>query len=163
MSTRATVPRCAGQTRGLCSPERARSKMGYPSSEIGSTRTFRGGPGSFPDIARPPGHRLIPDRFHPPRKSSLRIANKTFGFSHFSNFLKLRENLKICPFRTSRDDFDQKETPHAPASASSRCARPFPTFPCFAQKVSIFERMRTGKSSKKKMFAIEIQRFPTHR
>ena len=112
------------------------------------TRGFREGCAPFPRIARPPGHRLTPDRFHPPRKSSLRIANKTFGFSHFSNFLKLREKLKICPFRTSRDDFDQKEAPHAPASASSRCARPFPTFPCFAQKVSIFEKNANWKIRK---------------
>ena len=98
--------------------------------------------------ARPPGHRLPPDRFHPPRQSSLRIANFFWGTPHFPKFLKLHEKLKICPFRTSRDDFDQKEAPHAPASASSRCARPFPTFPCFAQKVSIFEKNANWKIRK---------------
>ena len=86
---RAIIPRCAVQIRGPCSPERARSKMGYPANEMLLTRAFRVGLGRFPDIARPPGHRLTPDRFHPLRKSSLCIANIFFGSSHFSNFLKL--------------------------------------------------------------------------
>ena len=140
MSTRAIIPRCAGQTRAPYSPERARSKMGYPATAIGTTRVFRGGLGRFQEIARPPGLRLTPDRFHPPRKSSLWIANIFFGISHFPNFLKLWKKLNFCPFRTSRDDFDQKEAPQAAASASSRCARSFPTFPYFPQKVSIFEK-----------------------
>ena len=122
--------------------------MGYPAKQIGPTRTFREGLGPFRDIARPPGHRLTPDRFHPPRKSSLRIANFFLGTPHFPKFLKLHEKLKICPFRTSRDDFDRKQAPQTPESASSRCARPFPTFPCFAQKVSIFEKNANWKIRK---------------
>ena len=149
VSPRTIIPRCAGQTRGPCSPKRARSKMGYPATEISLTRGFRGGPGRFPDIARLPGHRLTPDRFHPPRKSSLRIGNFFLGTPHFPKFLKLYEKLKFCPFRTSRDDFDREQAPQTPESASSRCARPFPTFPCFAQKVFIFEKNANWKIRKK--------------
>ena len=138
VSTRTIVPRCAGQTRGPCSPKRARSKMGYPANRMLLRRGFREGRAPFAGIARPPGHRWTPDRFHPPWKSSLRIVN-FFGHPHFPKFLKLYEKLKFCPFRTSRDDFDRKQAPQTPESTSSRSARPFPTFPCFAQKVSIFE------------------------
>ena len=148
MSTRAIIPRCAGQTWGPCSPERARSKMGYPAEVIPHTRGFRVGLGRYPDIARPPGQRLTPDRFHPPRKSLLLIANNFFGTSHFPNFLKLCKKLNFCPIRTSREDFDQKEAPQAPESDSCRCARSFPTFPCFPQKVSIFEKNANWKIQK---------------
>ncbi len=78
-------------------------------------------------LTRPPGHRLTPDRFHPLRKSSLCIANIFFGTSHFSNFLKLWKKVHLCPFRTSREYFDRNEAPRAPESASSRCARSFPS------------------------------------
>ena len=160
MSSRAIVPRCAVHTRGPCSPKRARSKMGYPAKRMWLTRAFRVGIGCFPDIARPPGHRLTPDRFHPPRKSSLRIGQLFLGTPHFRKFLKLYENLKFCPFRTSRDDFDRKQAPQTPESTSTRCARSFPTFPYFAQKVSIFEKMRTGKFQKNHPVTNRIQRLP---
>ena len=149
VSSRAIVHRCAVHTRGPCSPKRARSKMGYPANSIRSTRTFREGRAPFPGIARPPGHRLTPDRFHPPRKSSLWIGNIFLGTSHFPNFLKLCKKLNFCPFRTSREDFDQKEAPQAPESTSTRCARSFPIFPCFPQKVSIFEKNANWKIQKK--------------
>ena len=89
LSPRAIVPRCAVQIRGPYSPKIARSKMGYPARKMSSTRAFRGGLGRFPDIARPPVHRLTPNIFHPLRKSLLRHANKNFRFAHFSNFPKL--------------------------------------------------------------------------
>ena len=130
-------------------PGSLQSKTSKVENGISSrTRTFRGGPGRFPDIARPPGHRLTPDRFHPPRKSSLWIANIFFGIPHFSNFLKLLNKLNFCPFRTSQDDFDQKEAPQAPESTSTRCARSFPTFPYFPQKVFIFEKNANWKIRK---------------
>ena len=62
--------------------------MGYPANAISSTRTFRVGIGRFPDIARPPGHRLTPDRFRPPRKSSLCIPHNFFGHLPFSKIPK---------------------------------------------------------------------------
>ena len=136
------------QIRRPYSPGIARSKMGYLAEAMWLTRAFRGGLGRFPDIARPPGHRLTPDRFHPPRKSLLWIANIFFGTSHFRNFLKLCKKLNFCPIRTSREDFDQKEAPQAPESTSTRCARSFPTFPCFPQKVSIFEKNANSKIPK---------------
>ena len=148
VSPRTIIPRCAGQTRGPCSPKRARSKMGYPANRIGHTRTFRGGPGRFPGIARPPGHRLTPDRFHLLRKSSLCIANNFLGTSHFSNFLKLWKKVHLCPIRTSREDSDRKEAPQAPESTFTRCARSFLTFPYLPQKVSIIEKNANWKIRK---------------
>ena len=72
--------------------ENAISSETNPPHACFSRRTW-----TFPDLARPPGHRLTPDRFHPPRKSLLWIANNFLGTSHFSNFLKLRKKVPMWP------------------------------------------------------------------
>ena len=81
----------------------------YPAHALFSRGTW-----PFPDIARPPGHRLTPDRFHPPRKSLLRIDNNFLGTSHFSNFLKLRKKVPMWPkprFRLFRGQFRSESGP----------------------------------------------------
>mgnify|MGYP002809478424 CR=1 FL=1 len=88
--------------------------MGYPAKRMSSTCVFRGRRPPFLDIARPPGHRLTPDRFHPPRKSLLWIAINFLGTSHFSNFLKLRKKVPMWPkprFRLFRGQFRPEAGP----------------------------------------------------
>jgi len=82
MSSRAIVPRCAGQTRGSLQSRNRKVENGISSEGNAAHACFRGGPGRFSDIARPPGHRLTPDRFHPLRKSlPCFLASPFFQFS----------------------------------------------------------------------------------
>ena len=137
-----------GANPGSLQSRTSKVENGISSSRNRPHAWFSRGTWTVSRIARPPGLRLTPDRFHPPRKTLLRIGDFFLGTPHFPKFLNLYEKLKFCPFRTSRDDFDRKQAPQTPESTSSRCARPFPTFPCFAQKVFIFEKNANWKIRK---------------
>ena len=74
---------------GVLQSRTSKVENGISSSPNRPHVRFSRGTWTVSRIARPPGHRLTPDRFHPLRKSSLCIANIFFGTSHFPNFLKL--------------------------------------------------------------------------
>ena len=160
MSPRAIVPRCPGHTRGPCSPQRARSKMGYPANPMLLTRGFRVGIGCYPDIAPPPGHRLTPARFHPLRKSSLCIANIFLSppiFEISSN----SEKSCICVHsalheRISTGRRPRKHPRALPVDAQGH-SRHFHALP---KKFSFSRKMRTGKFKKNHPVTNRIQRLP---